>query len=573
MPFPSLFRPAPARLQSLNWPVLNRLSFWLAVLLRCADEFVMTVFTTDNMLQTASAVNLIRGHGVSIAVARMQDLGRLHYNPLAVWPPGYAWLMGLLLREPVSDHQILLALWLIHILGVLLLFGAWWFLLRRLRPTLQPWAPAVFFLFWGIANTPFNNLYNTDLWSFGLYCAGVTHLLFLLSEAPVAGSARQWTWVVAMSTLSFAACLMRFAYYPLAFLPPLVLLGAWWRLQPGRLMALTGLALSAGLVGALVGYQKFVAGNAYYLTEFYHQPGFHIYWDNLRLFDPFLLNGVLAGGVMQLVKGGTLPYYLVALTVSSLVAAALVIGARVEYQVARASGSMQLRHLLLGVWVASALVLLGLLVALSLRYPAALVDWWPGGRWTYVADTRYFAPIMLIVSALLLIFLLSTRSPLFLRLLCAVLLLLTTLNALALRAKHSVQYGLQPPAFFKDKFSGTTADTRRLEDLLSRAGQRGAVLLTTNTYARRLEEAVIVRGGATVSLDSLLARQPLRTTRPVTIFLALDPRDSSDVRLTSLLKRYQAPPAELLPALQVRLTTIFLTGQPSGPPARNQSEK
>ena len=133
----------------LPWPLLNRLAFGLAVLLRWAHELAMPQLTRDMQTQTESAVNLLRGHGVSLARANWQDLSTPIFEPLNLWPPGYAWLMAGLLRVSPS---VLLATQVMHWAGLLGLLTAWWYLLRPLRPTLVPWAPAAFFLFWGLSN-------------------------------------------------------------------------------------------------------------------------------------------------------------------------------------------------------------------------------------------------------------------------------------------------------------------------------------------------------------------------------------------------------------------------------------
>ncbi|UOQ73081.1 hypothetical protein [Hymenobacter cellulosilyticus] len=131
--------------QKASWSFLNRLAFGLAVLLRWAHELAMPQLTRDMQTQTESAVNLLRGRGVSLARVNWQDLAQPIFEPLNLWPPGYAWLMALLLRLSPS---VLLATQIMHWAGLLGLLLAWWHLLKPLRNSLVPWAPAAFFLFW-----------------------------------------------------------------------------------------------------------------------------------------------------------------------------------------------------------------------------------------------------------------------------------------------------------------------------------------------------------------------------------------------------------------------------------------
>lgn len=527
------------------WPALNRASFWLAVLIRVGEEYLLYRPSGDALMQTATTFNMLRGHGISMTYLNWSDLGSLRYEKLAAWPPGFAWVLAVFLPNHATDGNILAAQAAVYLLGLLLLFGSWWYMLRLLQPTLYPWAPAVFFLYWGISSTPFHLLHHTDLPALACCTGGVACLLQQLATT----SSPRRSLLVAMAILSFAACLFRFAYYPLAFLPPLVLLLRWWRQPVERHAALGALVLTGGLVGALVVYQKFVAGNAFYLTEFYHDPAWHLHFSNLRQFVPFPIGALL--GVYQAPS-------LAGISLSCIVLGTVGLGVWHED---RATGLGHHRRLLFAVWSLVGAATVAVLIALSLRYPPAMVTWFTGGRWTYVADPRYFGPAMLILTALLLLMVLSRRTPARLRGMAAGLLALAAVNALVLRAKDAA-FLLRHPgpaaAFFADKYERNTVDVRRAVNAIVQAQRRGAVLLTTDTYAIRLRDAVTMRGGLAIPLDTLL-RTPVRTTRPVTIFMALGPGPITGTT-ADFLRRHKAPPAMQLPTLHLQLIPIYFSG-------------
>lgn len=555
-------------ISKLPWPLLNRLSFGLAVLLRWAHELAMPQLTRDMQTQTESAVNLLRGHGVSLARVHWQDLSQPVFEPLNLWPPGYAWLMaGLLQISP----NVLLATQLLHWAGLLGLLLAWWYLLKPLRTTLVPWAPAAFFLFWGLSNAPFHLLFGTDLLALAPYCGGLAVLFHLLTRrAAIRQQSAGYAAALAMSGLGFAACLMRFAYYPLAFFLPLALLLFGWRWRPVlRRPALASLLLLTLLVAGLVLYQARVAGDAYYLTQFYTQLSTEpasravlgLYWHHLRLFDPVFYHSFFSNELdfSRLPQGQLVRVGAVGL-VSGLVVALLTVGLGREWRAARRRGRLwPTRRLLFhALALATALLSAGLLVAFSLRYPAALVGWFTNAYWTYVADTRYFLPVFLSVSAAVLVLVLARppRLPGLLRLLGLGLLGASLLLSLVTRDRRTVQLVFQQPNFSIDKVPGQPDDVRRLDSLLRTAGAGQPVLFGRNYYNKRVEIAARLAGHIILDADSLFAHQPLRASRPTLMLFDLNPSAPPSPAVVEFLRRHRAQPQLGLPTLGARILRL-----------------
>ncbi|UOQ53889.1 hypothetical protein [Hymenobacter cellulosivorans] len=554
--------------QKVSWPLLNRLAFGLAVLLRWAHELAMPQLTRDMQTQTESAVNLLRGHGVSVARVNWQDLSQPIFEPLNLWPPGYAWLMAGLLQISPS---VLLATQLMHWAGLLGLLLAWWYLLKPLRPSMVPWAPAAFFLFWGLSNAPFHLLFGTDLLALAPYCGGLALLLHLLTRpAAVRRQSAGYAAALAMSSLGFAACLMRFAYYPLAFFLPLALLLFGWRWRPPlRRPALAALLWLTLLVASLVLYQARVAGDAYYLTQFYTQLATEpanratlgLYWHHLRLFDPVFYHSLFSNELDfsrlpqgQLVRMGAV------WLVSGLVTVLLAVGLSREWRAARHRGRIwpTRRLLFYALALATALLSAGLLVAFSLRYPAALVGWFANAYWTYVADTRYFLPVFISISAVVLVLVLARppRLPAPVRLLGLSVLGASLLLSLVTRDRRTIQLVFQQPNFSIDKVPGQPADVRRLDSLLRTAGAGQPVLFGRNYYNKRVEIAARLAGHLILDADSLFAHQPLRTSRPVLMLFDLNPNAPASPAVVEFLRQHRAQPQLGLPTLGAQILRL-----------------
>jgi|GEM_PF-6133327 len=554
--------------QPFPWTLLNRLAFGLAVLLRWGHELAMPALTRDMQTQTESAVNLLRGHGVSLARANWQDLSQPIFEPLNLWPPGYAWLMAGLLRW--VSPEFLVSMQVLHWAGLLGLLGAWWYLLKPVRGTLVPGAPAVIFLFWGLSNAPFHLLFGTDLLALACYTGGLARLFGLLTR-PAGGHQRSAMGpALLLSGLGFAACLLRFAYYPLALFLPLALLLFGWRWRP-RLVrpALAALLLLAGLLGGLLTYQAWVAGDAYYITKFYTQLATEpastaplgLYWHHLLQLDPVLYHSFFSNELdfSRLPRGAGLRTGAV-LLVSGMVTLVLGHGLRREWRAAYRRGRhwptrRLLLHLLAG---GTALLSAGLLTALSLRYPAALVGWFAGGVWTYVADTRYFLPAFMSVSAMLLVLVLARPPRLrpVVRMAALGLLGASLLLSLATRDRRTLQNLFGPPGFYTDKSQHQTADVRRLDQLLRTVRPGEPVILARNYYNKRVEIAARLAGHVILDADSLLAHQPLRTSRPIVMLFDLNPNAPPTPAVAEFLQSHHVRRRLRLPALQADILSL-----------------
>ncbi|GAA3933917.1 hypothetical protein [Hymenobacter algoricola] len=561
----------------LPWPLLNRVAFGLAVLLRWAHELAMPPLTRDMQTQTESAVNLLRGHGISLARANWLDLSAPVFEPLNLWPPGYAWLLAGLLRG--GPPEVLAATQATHWAGLLGLLLAWWYLLKPLRRDLAPYAPTVVFLFWGLSNAPFHLLFGTDLLALACYSGGLAVLFNLLTRP--AGQRHQLLGAaLLMAGLGFAACLFRFAYYPLAFFLPLALLLFGWRWRP-RLVrpALAGLLFLVALICGLLLYQARVAGDAYYITKFYTQlttepagaATLGLYWHHLLQFDPVLYHSFFSNELdfSRLPTGAGLRTAAV-LLVSAVVATGLWRGWRRVGRAAHRRGRLWptrpvLFHLLAG---GTALLCAGLLTAISLRYPAALVGWFAGGRWTYVADTRYFLPAFMSISAMVLVVAVSRPAlrPAGLRAAVLGLLAASLLLAVATRGRRTARLLLTEPAFSIDKAPGRPADVARLDRLLRTAHPGQPIIVGRNYYNKRVEIAARLAGHVILDVDSLLAHQPLRTSQPVMMLFDLNPNTPPTPAVADFLRRHHVRQRLWLPALGADILSLEILPGSAGRP-------
>ncbi|RMG25692.1 MAG: hypothetical protein D6730_10505, partial [Bacteroidetes bacterium] len=340
---------------------------------------------SDRNTQLLAASQLLQGHGLSTVHADPQDLSRRVYKGVRAWPPGYS--------LAVLPFYLLSGDWLLadKLLGMLVLGLIFWGLHLHWR-LLAPQAAGAyraFFLFLAISFTPFYYTGSSDelalaCWLFGMY--------FLLRTQLGSGRAMP---ALALLLLSLAA-LMRYAYLPLMWMCLLLWL---WHARRSQQLSLWPAATAAGLalgVTALLlllllpGAEAVETGRAIlqwpgqvYLSNWWKWDAFP-----LKAFAYFSAEGLLHK-LPQLARWEWALHAVVLLT-SAFVLLACLAALRACMQLPSPRRPVhQLAALLFG---GSLLGVLALLGGLSLLHPPELHD---GQRlWTYVMETRYYAPLL-----------------------------------------------------------------------------------------------------------------------------------------------------------------------------------
>jgi hypothetical protein len=259
----------------LSTPVAQATCFIAAILGKMAMTMIYARTESDEMAQALMSKNFNEGQGFTINLADLNDLSQVQHVPFPGWPPGYSWMMSLLLRLCNNNPQ--LADYIIQC-AFIVLFVVY---LRKLLLLLQfpLWCISLFLLFQGFFIYTYHE-YPTDFASLTLMLA-VTYYLVKITTF----SGNQRLNVAMLSFFVTAAAFTRYQYIPvcLALLIALTVFGLLKR-KPLWIRS-GGIALGVFIVvtGSLLLYQHIYSGSAYYLSP----AGKGFYPENLLYVAPF----------------------------------------------------------------------------------------------------------------------------------------------------------------------------------------------------------------------------------------------------------------------------------------------
>ncbi|TAE54851.1 MAG: hypothetical protein EAZ89_06285 [Bacteroidetes bacterium] len=350
----------------------------LAIAMRVEHRYFYRNFFPDTQAQLAAADSWLKGGDFAICEADTSAPEGIGSHSMRTFPPGYSllvYLVYLLLHDWISA-----AFWIDALAVAALLCGmlVW---LRRLGT--PPVGQIVWLIFAACAPAPFHFMAASDLISAALF---VWSLAFLTRE--------RWeklsSWLPAIVCLA-AALWIRPAYLPALGIVPLYLF--FRKNEDGKRHI--GVAAVALLVCGLAVVLFWVLNWRSDTLLGQTKPGF--YPQNLLHADVFLLKSFFYYGIpheQQISERMPALYPVfkaVSFLLNGLLMAALV-WAVLGSRRARASGFSLLLVLSAG-WT------LGMLALLSLVWPADTWNWI--SYWTFLMETRYYAPLQLLALALL----------------------------------------------------------------------------------------------------------------------------------------------------------------------------
>ena len=355
----------------------------------------------DISFQLHAAANLEAGFGYTLSEVKEANLDNIQYAPLIGWPPGYS-VLALTMKKLTGDWLIAARFIRGLALLVVLLLGAWlWKMIRgdRLHGR-EGW---ILVALYGLNFAPF---YYPEVT--GLICFA---LLLLATGAWLRSqqASKPWPWLVLASVAMGLTPWFRFAYLPLlAILPATMLwlgggktlLGffqkktapikiAW--LRKGGVSALIELLLFLPLYL----HQQAQTGALSHLA--YRPKVESLDLGKLLHFDPFPVKAFLyADPSVVADRYGEGLGLLANLGFAFCSLAVLLV---LVVKLWRKPDRLRIpAFMLLGIPVL-------MLTYLSLRYPyEGVLD---GGVWTYVQETRYYLPAMLVIHLVFLSFLLD----------------------------------------------------------------------------------------------------------------------------------------------------------------------
>lgn len=373
--------PRPSFWRSLEWFLLG-----LAFAHHAADQYFLVTFGWDKVEQIAASRSLVESHGLTVQRPSSANLAEPLREPLYGWPPGYSLLIAPLLW---ATDNVWWSAYLVDLASSALFHGSWFVILRRLSEIISDKVRCALWTYWAIFHGPLVPLTSSDLAAVAFYSAAIAACIHLCSRqrAPTRGG-------IAVGFLAGCAAAIRFAYWPLAFIMPLVLALCAWRHKPGLWRAaLASILIIAVALGLLVAVQTWNTGHATYLTHHYRADTKGFYWKQCLEIYPFPagalgLDEVGNRASERLHLSSTWQRTLIwamscgILLVASWHAARLLIRSWPR-DASSTTACTGLGFALLG--VLSTLVTVAMLCYLSLRYPRL-------GEWTHVQSLRYYAP-------------------------------------------------------------------------------------------------------------------------------------------------------------------------------------
>lgn len=535
----------------------------LGFLLRAYTAFILPEFTADEHVQLASARHLAEGHGVSLVRVNPSDLASPVFVPLNLWPPGLAVVAAPLLQAGLPPFTVSRVL---DIIGLGVFFMAWLLLFRQIKG-LSKWVPVLFFLLAGISYSPCRLLGTTDIFSLAFSCLALSLLLWLFGRERE-NRVRRFAWAMAFffGVSSFLPSFFRFAYYPVSILLPLMLVGLVWRFRRPLLpMALLSLIITLALLVGQQLYQYQIGQSLTYLSSHHSVSDRWLFPENLLEFDPVLVNSLFPEFLIRN-KIGAGAAGIFNLSVSIVVGIVLALAFRQLIRRVKLAFTLQkpppIREVFFLVLTCIGGAVLFFLVLMSLLFSPLPADWVPSGYWTYVQETRYFAPVLVFLSLLLLLVALKQYFRLGkVWVLTARMLLLASVGvSLSLLGYHLNRYSLRDGMANMRQYYGKSQD---LAVFLQQQQLQQSALPVVYLFSQEsvsYEPLLFTLEGAPALPVKELEGQQLQTTAPVRVFFSVYPEltDPDNLRVKAVAAKYNATRIATIPDLEMEIWEAFI---------------
>lgn len=357
--------------------------FILAVVVLNTWQLVLPNFHFDNSFSLAAAKNVADGHGYSTRQALPQDLSTTVYEPINKWPPGYSWLLAVVMK--ISGTDAITAAYVVNAIAIIFLLAGMYLTLSALR--FPQYAINCFILFAGFFPYPFLGAWFADLTAVGFFMLGIG----LIMQAN-ASDHRLMLKALLAALLCGYCIFLKYLYLPVAILP-LVVWG-WYSLRIQRNArfnaALAGSALVATAAILLLLYQNRHSGQPVYVNPtgkgFFPQHVFEMG----ALIPASLLDQDFM--TVQIARVLNINYHTAA-RLLKIVNYVLLAG--LFFWVLRWWRKKWIGHLYGYIVLAVSVATTALLLFLSLVYAPYVTEFTP--FWTYLEELRYYAIVVVFI--------------------------------------------------------------------------------------------------------------------------------------------------------------------------------
>ena len=366
---------------------------FLFLALRIEHSTLFYELGRDKRYQMTAAANLVAGKGISHCKTFPDDIAKVSCEELTWWSAGYPVVIAGLYK--LTDDLITSDFILIVFGLVLFLFASFRFFSLWFENPFENWSFGAFLLFAGLSFTPFNYFSTNDLVS-------TSFLLVVLSEASIGFRDRRNAAFVIAGSAAFAAAFFKFSFYPfLAVVPAALFLLSILRreLAPTRYIIYFLLPISIGFLALLAFFPNHVTPPSGEWTQGWN-------WYNLGSQDPFAAKALFFIDFLLrrldpgTTNGFTLLGLIQAFSILLVGSAACIAGRYVYLNLdSEREGGRTLSALIGIITVATVVVYL---MWLSVRVATFYHPIYQA--WTFVQETRYYGPAMVLILFTLFIF-------------------------------------------------------------------------------------------------------------------------------------------------------------------------
>src|SRR5712691_2020060 len=176
-----------------------------AIFTQSCQAYIFQGFNADKVVQASAGQSWLDGFGFSAPI--VDAAGRVTREPVVQWPPGYSAVYALALRGARDPFLVTYA---VDLVATIVFLAAWWRLFNVLGATIDRRTRVVFWAYWAVAYSAITSLRSSDLMAAACYSAAMA-----LAIAP----RRRIAWLAVAGLAGGAAAAVRFAYWPLIWVP------------------------------------------------------------------------------------------------------------------------------------------------------------------------------------------------------------------------------------------------------------------------------------------------------------------------------------------------------------------
>jgi len=427
----------------------------------------------DKRYQMTAAGNFAAGNGISHCITSAEDIATVSCEEMTWWSAGYPILVGMLYK--ITDDLIMADFILILFGSLLFLFASFRFFSLWSDDSAEHWAFGLFLIFAGFSFTPFNYFSTNDLLS-------TSFLILAINEASFGLRERKGSLFVIAGFALFAALFFKFSFYPFLGVVPagLIFLALIRRdFEPIRFLGYFAIPVLFCFLALLAAFPNHVLPPSGEWTTGW-------YWNNLKSQDPFGAKALFFIDFLPRRLDSASPFGTVMLVCIhafsiGIIGSVVYLSCRyLKVNVGAKENDGRTLSIVLGVLTFGTVVVY--LVWLSLRLPTFEHPTY--GPWTFVQETRYYGPAMvLLIFAVFVLPLYLDRRRFLLRGASIALVVTITSYAIAYWGYKNFDYFLNERT--EGSFAGVPSDDATVAEFLKndRALDRGSTVLGFISHA------------------------------------------------------------------------------------------